>query len=734
MLLNEPTIQKKYSRIVVLLTHQRLKEALEQLETFLAGCKEWNLRTRLEQTQTSYNYMLQYMRQGVADPERRKLYRQLLCTAWEVADQARIALLDGVSSHYYHYLHRYNPRDLKGHSLADCLRILEAYPDELAVCQLMPDNSESLDAILKRHEETGKYLFLGVWGNSRWSAEEARVAADYLASELLPAADLCLMASAMLLSLMECFDARKFAWLLDASLHTDTAVAQRALTAMAIVIHLHAERPALYPELEARLRLMDEGGELGRRLNRIYLQLLASKETEKVARKMREEIIPEMIKNAPFIRNLKFDFDMTGIEENDSNPDWLQSGGNANLDNTIREMNELQLEGADIYMDSFSQLKIYPFFSEPHNWFYPFDKQHSSVAHLFGPKQAAPNALLDIILRSGFFCNSDKYSLCFTMARIPQSQRDMMLNQVVQQDLDTLKDESYSDMFNRYARRAEVVSRLYIYDLYRFFKLCKRRDEFRDIFQGRLGLHRIPLLRPILRKAELMREVADFYFRNDHPDEALKVYRELAAMPAADADVYQKIGYCLQKEKNYGEAIEAYRKADVLKPDHLWTLRHLATCHRLSGDFASALGYYRRVEAVQPDDRNTLFAIGSCLAALERHDEALHCFFKLDFLESDCVKAWRAIGWCSFVGGKHEQAMKYYDRVLALGPVAADYLNAGHVAWSMGNLAKAIECYGHALVKSGSRKAFISVFNRDRETLLAQGIAEEDIPLMLDLV
>ena len=733
--MNEPSIQEQYRHIIGLLDRKRLKEALTQLEAYLWDCKEWSLRTRLEQAQTSYNYMLQYMRQGVDDPGRQKLYRQLLRTAYEVADQARITLLDGVSSHYYHSLHRNNPRNLKGYGLADCLRILEAYPDELAVCQLMPDNRESLDAILKRHEETGKYLFLGVWGNSQWSAEEARVAADYLASELLPAADLCLMASAMLLSLMECFDARKFAWLLDASLHTDTAVAQRALTAIAIVIHLHPDRPALYPELEARLHLMDEGGELGRRLNRIYLQLLASKETEKVERRMREEIIPEMIRNAPFIRNLKFDLDATAIDENDSNPDWLHSGGNANLDNTIREMNELQEEGADIYMGSFAQLKMYPFFGEPHNWFYPFDKQHSSVAHLFGPKQAEENSFLDLILHSSFFCNSDKYSLCFTMARIPQSQRDMMLDQVVQPDLDKLKDKSYSDMFDRYVQRAEVISRLYIYDLYRFFKLSQRRDEFRDIFQERLGLHRIPLLRPILRKAELMKEVADFYFRKDYPEEALKVYRELAAMPAAaDADIYQKIGYCLQKEKNNSEAIEAYRKADVLKPDHLWTLRHLATCHRLSGNFASALGYYRRVEAVQPDDRYTLFAIGSCLAALERYDEALHCFFKLDFLEGDCIKAWRAIGWCSFVSGKYEQAMKYYDRVLALGPVATDYLNAGHVAWSMGNLTKAIECYGHAAAESGSREAFLEMFDKDRETLLAQGIAEEDMPLVLDMV
>lgn len=45
----------------------------------------------------------------------------------------------------------------------------------------------------------------------------------------------------------------------------------------------------------------------------------------------------------------------------------------------LREMNELQLEGADVYMSTFAALKNYPFFREVHNWFYPFSKQQSNV-------------------------------------------------------------------------------------------------------------------------------------------------------------------------------------------------------------------------------------------------------------------------------------------------------------------------------------------------------------------
>ena len=731
--MNEQAIQEQYQHIVSLLEQKRLKEAQIQLEAFLWNCNDWTLRNRLEQAKVSYQYMLQYMRQGVNDPERQKLYRQLLAETRELAEQARISLLDEVSTHYYHALHK-NKRNMEaGYGMSSWLKVLESFPDDMAVCQLMPDNKQSLDSALQRHEETAQYLFLTTWGNSGWTAEEEREARMYLESELLPVNDLCLFTGAVLLSLMECFDPRKFSWLLDAATHADTQVSQRALVVIAIVLHIHPNRLWLYPELEARLSLLNEDGSFGKQLNRVYIQLLRSQETEKIDKKMREEIIPEMMKNVSIMRNMKYGFE-ENMDEDDRNPDWEKAFEESGLGDKIREMNELQLEGADVYMSTFAQLKSYPFFQNPHNWFYPFDMQHSGIIREFGLKPTGDNAILSLILQSGFFCNSDKYSLCFTMAHIPQAQRNMMLSQMTSQDLNELMDESKSSGLRQYAQRPDVISNQYIHDLYRFFKLSQRRHEFRDIFKEEIALHRIPALKDILRKPELLVTIADFHFRKEHPAEALGIYQEVIDMNYADADIFQKTGYCLQKEKRYKEAISAYRKADVLKPDHIWTIRHLATCYRQLRDFASALEYYRKVEAMQPENRNVTFFIGSCLAEQERYEEALQCFFKLDLMENDCIKAWRAIGWCSFVSGKSEQAMRYYEKVLALKPIATDYLNAGHVALQLGNMEKAAELYGKAASESGNRETFLDMFDKDKETLIKLGIDENDIPLIRDLV
>ncbi len=724
--MNIQSIQEQYQLIAQLLESKRLGEALTQLDAFLQSGGNWQLSNKLEQIKLSYQYMLQYMKQGTTDPERHRLYQQLLTETWEIADQTRLTLLDEVSDHYYHSLRKNAKWYPKEYTLPVLQRILEGFADEMAVSQL--DNYKKVDAILKRHEEIVKMIFLTTWSNSSWTAEEKKQAENMLRSETIPVDAVCIFVSAVTLSLMECFDERKLHWLLDGIGHSDPQINQRALVGLVIILNLYPSRLAFYPELMARISLCKENPNFSRQLTHIYIQLLRSQDTEKINKKMREEILPGMMKSVNIMRNMKFDFEE--MDENDFNPEWEQAISQSGLGDKIREMNDLQLEGADVYMSTFAQLKGFPFFKEPHNWFYPFNKVHSSVIHQVGLGKSDKVSVLSIVLQSDFFCNSDKYSFCFTIAEIPEAQRDAMLQQLFPQEQDITVEE-----LNKTGKaREEVISNQYIHDLYRFFKLSQRREEFRNIFKEEIALHRNPVLKDFFSTPTLLAGIADFHFTKEHLVEALEIYQLLIAKQQANADIFQKTGFCLQKEKRYEEAIDAYLKADVLKPEHLWTLRHLATCYRQMKDFDVALKYYRRVEGIQPENRNILFYIGSCLTELRQYDEALQYFFKLDFLENNCIKAWRGIGWCSFVNGKHEQAMKYYDRILSGKPYATDYLNAGHAAWVLGHIEKAARLYGKAMAESGSKDTFLSTFEKDREILLKQGISEEDIPLMLDII
>ncbi len=733
--MNEQSINQQYQQICNLIEQRRLKEALTQLESYLWQCSDWTLRSQLEQLQTSYDYMLQYMRQKVQDPERGKLYNRLLSDIWEIADKARIHMLDIASPHYYHEVRRTPvPEDLKTYNLTMLLHILESYQDDLAVSGLL-DNSH-IERVLTKHEDTLKFMFLHTWTNSNWSPEDEEGAKAILKSELLPINDLCLFISAVTLSLMECFDLSKLLWLMEAYQHPSVQASQRALVGILLIFHIHPTRIKLYPQVKQRIEYLAEAPSLTTHVGHIYHQLLLCQETEKISRKMQEEIIPEVMKNMTYIRRMGFDPEDTDEEKDDKNPDWADAMEKAGVDDKLREINDLQVAGADVYMSTFAHLKNYPFFREIGNWFYPFDKSHSSIYKATATEDQEKKSILSFILESGLFCNSDKYSLFFTMYQLPQIAREMMVSQLAEsKGVVEEMDEETRYILKKQADRPQTVSNQYLHDLYRFFKLNTRKKEFRDIFQEKIELYRLPFLDTSLDWNSILFPLADFLLTNEHWTEAAHLFKEIEkwySIKGYESEFYQKLGYALQKEKKYEEAIEAYIKADTVKPDHLWTLSHLATCYRQTRNFTEALHCYQRVEAITPDNTKIIFYIGSCLAELQQYNEALRYFFKLDFLEENCVKAWRGIGWCSFLTNKMEQAAKYYDKVIATKATSIDYLNAGHIAWVMGDIEKAISLYQKSA--GTNKEEFIELFYKDEIYLLERGIQKDDIPLMLDFL
>lgn len=72
---------------------------------------------------------------------------------------------------------------------------------------------------------------------------------------------------------------------------------------------------------------------------------------------------------------------------------------------------------------------------------------------------------------------------CFTMLQMPESQRNLMQQQLNgQHEASEELKERLKEMSQSKAR-AEFVSRQYIHDLYRFFKLWSRRHEIHDILR-----------------------------------------------------------------------------------------------------------------------------------------------------------------------------------------------------------------------------------------------------------
>jgi tetratricopeptide (TPR) repeat protein len=728
--MNDKTISEQYDCITRLLDRKRLKEALTQIEASAELTANFDIANRCDAIKTSYQYMLRYMGEGAPDPGRISMFNSLLAQAYELNDSIKIALHDEKSPRSFYQCRRtYALLQEKAPRLRNVVERIENYQDDLSIGALISDKKRR--EIIAQHELALKDLFMTTWTTPHWSNEEAEVANDFLQSDHAPVNAVCLMVSAVTLSVMACFDARMVEWLMNAYAHSNVKVSQRALVGIGIIAHIHDRRISLYPALKARLALMDEEGRLSSEMSRVYLQMLLCQETEKIGRQMREEILPEMMKKATEFRNRMKDIEK---DDDEKNPEWEELFQQSGIEEKMRQFNDLQIEGADVQMTSFASLKSFNFFRDMHHWFYPFDRMQQDIEQM---EQLKDDKILDFIINSNMFCDSDKYSLCFVANQIDSKDRHMILGQFDEQHIAELQENGLTDTFKNMEREPKNVSNHYLHDLYRFFKLYFFRNEFRNIFNEHIELHKTETLKEFLCSEAVMAALSDFHLKKEHWDEAAELYSEIAYMEqslSTKAELYQKMGYALQKAKRIDEAIEAYIKADTIKPNTLWTDKRLATCYRLMHDYENALKMYRKIEECDNGNANVTYYTGSCLVELNRCDEALNTFFKLDFSEENSVRAWRGIAWCSFIMGKYEQAMRYYNKVIETKPSTAEYMNAGHVAWCMGNVKQAVSLYRKVAEGVPTREQLIDMFEKEKSYLTERGIAPDEIALMIDLL
>ena len=723
--------------ILKLLDAGRLKEALTQLQAINMQAPSWELQNRIESMLTAYGYLLQYASQGMEDPTREDFYRQTLCTTYEMTDAVNIALMSQKKSGlYFDRIRTFKLHPAK--TYAQLQLILETYTEDIGTAPLLYHEPERLqtacEQLYQQHEQTATELFDKTWTTPLWTENEAKEASALMASILVPANDKALLVSAVTLALLRVFDAKKLHFLLDAYQHENVQVNQRAMVGTIITIAKHTKRINLYPDLCSRLSLLREEEKFQENLFTIQMQLLITRETTKIDKKMREEIIPEMMKNAKQLNDPKFRFDDVEDQE-DRNPEWEEWIDKSEINEKIKQMGEWQMAGADVYMSSFAQLKHYPFFHTLSHWFYPFDLEQPTLAPLKKELERNGYSVLKLIAYSDYFCNSDKYSFALAMLGMPQAMKEASIRQMEEQ---TQMHEELKDKFKELSQHqpeAKSISRQYIQDLYRFFKLWKHHQEEEDIFKWKFNLWENPLLGNAIQQENTIKELANYLLQNEYLDETYTLYQRLMGAYSPVAEVYQKAGYIQQKKKKYTEAIQHYKQADILQPDNHWTNKHLAQCYRLSNDMVTALEYYRKVEVIQPDNLNVALQIGQCLARMGQYKEALSYFYKVEYLEKNPNNARRAIAWCSFVSGKYEEALKYYEMLLQEPtPKAQDWMNMGHVHFAMHQMQEAIRYYQQAQSFEKSHTAFIEQFNKDRKELIAQGLSMEDLNILLDLL
>ncbi|MBN1822345.1 MAG: tetratricopeptide repeat protein [Prolixibacteraceae bacterium] len=733
--MKEKDIQIKYNNICDCLADRKLKPAFDMIDDLI---EEYNIKQFSDECRTleeTYHFMLKYTVEGINDPERKKVYRHLIISVFELADQLNETLLQQYSTSIIYQKKRgFHNFFIKNYT-EFVTEIRDYYAGkELQELVIETISDKTLDDKGKEHLENIRILFFHIWFLDKYGEDDAEFISELLKDISLEHSYKALIISSLTLSLLRYFDKTKFNLLFDAFESQDAEVKQRAFVGLLICIFKYDKRMQFLPSLAGRLVILFENQGFKKNLERILLQFIRTKETEKIQQKIRDEIIPEMIRISP---NLKDKINLDSLMEegltDDKNPEWEKIFEDSpGLIDKMQEFSELQMEGADVFLGSFSMLKSFPFFSEISNWFIPFFIENPEISNEINTNDPVNLTFIKTLSFAPVLCNSDKYSFCFSLKNLPEENREMLV-QGMKAEMDQFSEIEKDEEITSPGRKDEFISNQYIQDLYRFYKLHPGKSGFEDIFSWRFDFYNTKSVGSLLTESpELLRNIAEFYFTKNHFEEASEVY-SILLNAERNGELYQKRAFCYQKLGDYSNALSGYLKTELYELNKLWNIKKIALCYRNLKQPDKALEYYRQAEKLDAENLGIQLSIGHCLLELNQYEEALKCYFKVEYLAPGNKKVWRPIGWCSFLTGKNEQAEKYFLKLINDNPTKHDFMNMGHVQWSLGKRKEALDFYKKSIKKGGfSNAEFQSIFEDDLHHLIKAGINPEDVPIMLD--
>ncbi|MDE6283776.1 MAG: hypothetical protein K2L97_07285 [Muribaculaceae bacterium] len=722
----------------------RLREAFAAARTLSEGTMAWEFSDALDQAEQAYRRLLSYAVSGAEDPARDDMTAEIGETILMIADRLdRNNSAKDRPTLYYNNLRYLNANPAENLPTALGRYVSECSESSLLDLVASGRHSEKFHATTSERELLERTVFNLLWVTFPLSRADAEAVSSAFASSVLPAHSQVLFTWGLTLGGLEFYDPRRLELLCDAYTNGNADVSAVALLGILLIMYRWRDRH--FPRrLRDRFAAVRELPSWISDLRTAYMELARTRDTDRISAKIRNEIVPEMMKLRPDLERKLSSQDAVTPEDLEENPEWQEMLDKSGLSDSLKEMSEIQEEGGDIMMATFAHLKQFPFFNEIANWFIPFHNDRSEFADL--PGNGSMYKVAGMFEGLNFLCDSDKYSMMLSLANVPQSQRDTVLSQLSAQADQFNEMRAASLDLTSDSRRA--VIRRQIQNLYRFYRLFRRKGEFYNPFGEGVNLVAVSALVDDVKDPELLSLIAEFYFSHKYWDEALDVFGIVDSISAPSAAVYQKMGHSLTKLGRNTEALSCFEKADMLDNRSAWTLTRLVRCHQLAGNHTSALSAALRLEELRPDQPSNSLAIGRAHLALGHYAEAVKAFYKAFYLDEKSGKALRPLAWSLLLDKQFDQSRKYYERIITdFDPRPEDYLNMGHLSLATGHFDEAQNFYRLSIlsrphptgstipdkeIPRSSVESFIADLKADSAALARLGVTPSLIPLITD--
>ncbi len=410
---------------------RRIKDALDVRGDLVSESGFSDFFIQQEHLEHTYEQMLNYMLEGVQDPERDTVYRKLLTSILELADRVKDQLLEKHSG-WHTYILKYEVDRQQALTGKNVIETMDDLSFKRELDEMIDEGQVSPEATDERRRKLSMEIFRHLWLSNRYDEAENSLASAIISCRDFLWHEKSLYISGILLSGLRYWDEDKAHRLIDFAGEQDQEVSARALVALVILLFRYDDRIEFYPNIIHRLKLLKEDLKLEQSFEKIALQLIRTRDTLEIGRKLQEDLMPEMAKLRPKLEDkLKMDDIRDELLEEGRNPDWESMFSESDdLYKKVDEFMKLQMEGADVYMTTFAHLKQFPFFNELTNWLVPFHNENPDLSEIYSSRSDVfdPDIFIDGLKKTPFLCNSDKYSFIFNIRYLPEDQKKMLSN------------------------------------------------------------------------------------------------------------------------------------------------------------------------------------------------------------------------------------------------------------------------------------------------------------------
>lgn len=723
---NQNSISHEVSQ---LLAEQRLHDTFVKLKNITQSRSLFDLYYRISKLEETYAYMLRYLADGVKDPSRESLLSDIVDELYRITDEIVIDQNETDTPTLFYNIKRYNATS--GTTLSQLL----------AQFKKTVENRNSLETFFKKNGNESELndLFNSLWTSFPVTKGESETITDLLNELSVTADEKVTLLFALTLGSLEFFDKEKMDILLDtyaknANIESEESDKLASAALIGIIFNLLKYRERRLPRsTKNRFDLLRDIPSWTSDFDTTLLEIVRVRDTARINKTMREEIIPGMMALRPEIeKKLKDgDFPLEDMDALQENPEWDELLEKSGIKDKMKELNEIQMEGGDVFMSTFSNLKNFPFFHNVYSWFIPFSTDANVIDKIISknPEFLEVAALIENL---PFLCDSDKYSMILSVDMVPENQRKLMLSQIVSQR-DQMVDFTNSLINETKPAIRKRRVRNYLQNIYRFYNLFRRKSEFYNAFEDISNVIYVRSLKEDIQRPTLLNLLGEFYFKHNYWEDAINTFTVLDQMNEFSGAIYQKMGYCYERLGEFKKAVEAYEQAELLDNASEWVKKRLAQTYRRVGRLNDAIRTFLSLIQTHPDNTELALSLGYTYIQADKFKEAIKQFYKVEFLDSDSRKALRPLAWSLFMTRDFNKAKQYYTKILLDHPTSEDYLNMGHVALALGEFKDSINYYKLSVLNGGGTpESFFKSLETDRKALESVGIESSTVSLLAD--